>query len=80
MSQKPTQNQSPQVNARGNSREVRAGSPRTGGEVWAIRKAGTDRVDVGVFYLTGLAVEVDMDVIAEFRDGLSELLREAGRE
>ncbi len=79
MAQKPTQNQSPQVNAR-SGREVRAGSPRTGGEVWAVRKSGSDRVAVGVFYLTGLAVEVDMDVIAEFRDGLSELLREAGRE
>ncbi len=60
---------------------VRVGDRRNGGEVWAAPNSKhPEKVTVGVTHLMSLVVEVDWNDIAELRDGLTELLREAGRE
>lgn len=65
------------------SKEVRVGVRRNGGEAAAwLEKTGNGPVRVGlvVAYLTGMAVDIGLDEAAALRDGLTDLLEQAGYE
>lgn len=60
---------------------VRAGDRRRGGQVWATpRRDNPEQVAVGVVGMVGQAVDVTWDDIETFRDGLTKMLHDAGRE
>jgi hypothetical protein len=65
------------------SKEVRVGVRHNGGEAAAwLEKNGAGPVRVGlvVAYLTGIAIDIDLDDAAALRDGLTDLLEQAGYE